>query len=389
MAQSLTNQSREVLALANEEARHLQHGYVGTEHILLALVRDQSSDASKTLATFGINAERVYAEVEKLIERGPNPVAMRTLPLTPRAQRAIDQAGIEAASFNEKCASPEHLLLGLLGEEHGVACEVLLNLGLTPEELRKEVFRTRLAMMKIVERAVRPLRASTAAKRKIREELLAHLTAIYHEELAQLNDPAAALETASRRFGEPAALSDELQTALPGHERLSHFAERWFAWRAPESVSHYAIRQSTVTFCILAVVFSLVIAGVFLRYGSFDSIWVLIRTLAAITLVTPPTQFIITVCTIKMRDSLLGAFGSPKSLIRALLYDVTIGLIVAVSMTAFAVAARWNLDVEDEALKVSIVAGFIAAIASFIHVRLSGPNTVRDTQWALLDIESA
>src|SRR5262245_32740113 len=107
MAQSLTNQAREALALANEEARSLQHDYVGTEHILLALVRDPSGIAAKTLGALGIELASVRGEIEKLVNRGPRPITLRSLPLTPRAKRAIDGATVEATTVNEKCVGPE------------------------------------------------------------------------------------------------------------------------------------------------------------------------------------------------------------------------------------------------------------------------------------------
>jgi Clp amino terminal domain, pathogenicity island component len=389
MAQSLTNQAREALALANDEARSLGHDYVGTEHILLALVRDPSGIASKTLGTLGITPQSVRAEVERLVNRGPNPTSTSALPLTPRAMRAIDDATLEAAVVNEKCAGPEHLLLGLLSEGEGVACQVLINLGVTPDNLRKEVFRVRLALMKVVERAVRPLHAGTPTKRKMREELLSHLSAIYQEEFARLGDCSAAIRSAASRFGDPTALSSELQASLPAHERLSYLAERWFAWRAPESVAQYALRQSFNTLCILVTVLVVVFAGVWLRYGWFDNIWTFIRTLAAIAVITPPAQFVLTIAMIKMRDSLWGVFGSRKSIARSIYYDAIITLVIAVSLVALAIAVRGSVDLENEPLKFAIIAGLIASVLFPLLIRLTGSNSIRDTQWALLDIESA
>jgi ATP-dependent Clp protease ATP-binding subunit ClpC len=303
--------------------------------------------------------------------------------------RAIDDATLEAAVFNEKCAGPEHLLLGLLNEGEGVACHVLINLGVTPAELRKEVFRVRLALMKIVERAVRPLPAGTPTKRKMREELLAHLSAIYQEELARLGDSSAAIRSAASRFGDPAALSTELQASLPAHEQLSYLAERLFAWRAPESIVYYALRQSLNTLCILITVFVVLFAGVWLRFGWFDNIWTFIRTLAAIAVITPPAQFVLTIATIKMRDSLWGVFGSRKSLAQTIWYDSLIALIFAVSLMAFAYAVRGSVDLENEPLKFAIIAGLVASVLFPLLVRLTGTNSIRDTQWALLDIEAA
>ncbi len=240
MTQSLTNQTRKVLALANEAARSFNHEYVGTEHVLLGLIEDRSAGVADILATFGIDADKVYAEIERLVQRGAEPVALRTLPLTPRAARAVDHARFETRLMGEMCVRPEHLFLGLMNDRAGVACQVLINLGISLPELTKEVFKVFLAQMKVVERIVRPVKASTPRKRKIREELLAHLSAIYDQELDRLHDPTAALQAAAARLGDSAELANELQKALPFHERFSHFVESWFAWRAPESAARYA-----------------------------------------------------------------------------------------------------------------------------------------------------
>ena len=132
---------------------------------------------------FDITADKVRAEIGRVVTRGPEAVVARSLPLTPRARRAIEHARQEAFLMNEPCIGPEHLFLGLVSEPAGVACQVLLNLGVRPTDLRKEVFKVRIAQMKFVERAIRPVRASTLRKRKMREELLAHFVATYDQAL--------------------------------------------------------------------------------------------------------------------------------------------------------------------------------------------------------------
>jgi ATP-dependent Clp protease ATP-binding subunit ClpA len=230
------------MALANEAARSFNHAYVGTEHILLGLIEEQLAGVADVLETFEIDANKIRAEIEKIVKRGEEPVILRTLPLTPRANQVIEIAHNETRLLNETCIGPEHLFLGLMNDPSGVACQVLLNLGIEPANLRKEVFKTRIAQMKIVERAVRPLHASTPRKRKMREELLIHLSTIYDQEQSRLHNPTAALAAAAERFGNPDELAEQLQAALPFHERVSYFVERWFAWRAPESVAKYALR---------------------------------------------------------------------------------------------------------------------------------------------------
>jgi hypothetical protein len=389
MANSLTNQSRKVLALANETARSFNHAYVGTEHILLGLIEESSAGFSEVLETFGIDAGRIRAEIDKLVTRGSEPVTLKTLPLTPRARQAIDHAHTETRLMGESCVSPEHLFLGLMNEPLGVACQVLLNLGVNRHDLTKEVFKVRLAQMKIVERIVRPVRASTPRKRKMREELSAHLSTIYDQELARLHRPEAALSAAAERFGNPEELTHQLQAALPTRERLDYFAESWFAWRAPESVARYALRQSLLSFAILAGVFSLVFAGIILRYGWFRDVWTVIRVLTSLALLTPPAQFVFTFAWIKMRDSLWGVFGSRKSFVRVFLYGVVIAFVVMAAFIAFAWSANWSLSVTIDTLPLAVVAGVAAAAATYIAVRASGATTIRDTLWAMLDTEAA
>jgi hypothetical protein len=389
MTHSLTNQSRKVMALATESARAFNHAYVGTEHILLGLMEEKSAGMADVLETLEIDADKIRAEIEKLVSRGDVPVTLPTLPLTPRACRAIVIAHDETRLMNEKCIHPEHLFLGLMSEPSGVACQVLLNLGVEPANLRKEVFKIRIAQMKIIERAVRPIRASTARKRKMRDELFTHLSAIYDQEQSHLHNPAAALAAAAERFGNPAELAEQLQAALPFQERINYFAERWFAWWPPESAAKYALRQAVLSFGILAFVLSLVFAGVLLWYGWFSDVWTLIRVLASIILLTPPVQLVVTFAWIKMRDSLWGVFGSRKSLVRAFFYGAAIAFVVTAAFIAFAWAANWNLSVTVDTLPLAGTAGVVAAVATYIAVRVSGPTTIRDTLWAMLDTDIA
>jgi ATP-dependent Clp protease ATP-binding subunit ClpC len=388
MSNGLTKQARNALALANEAARSLNHDFVGTEHVLLGLIEEGSHSVVDILTMFGVTADKVRAEIDRLIQRGTEPVLQRTLPLTPRSKQAIAQATIEANHFDETCAGPEHLLLGLMHDESGVAHQVLLNLGVKPKELRAEVFRIRIALMKIVEQAVRPLRAGTPRKRKIREELLAHLSAIYDEEQVRAENPAAALQAAARRFGEPSELTHELQSALSIHERISYLIERWFAWRAPESLARYAFRQAKLTFYLLAVVLPIVVAGVYLGYGWTEPVRTLTRIFASILILVPPAHFALTLWCFKMRDAMWGVFGSRKSLVKALTYDGLIALVVAAACLGCAWVAQPSTANVSEAFLPSLIVGAVAALAYLLAVIFFGPATIRDTIWALLEIEN-
>jgi ATP-dependent Clp protease ATP-binding subunit ClpA len=219
MSPQFDDRAQKTFELAQSEARAMGHSYVGTEHLLLALMQVGFDAATHLLGRFHLTIDGLRSEIEKLVHRGDQPIQPGKLPLTPRANRAIEYAQTEAAALKLTSVGPEHLLLGLCREPDGVASQVLRNLGVQLENLRSEVFRIRLEQFKIVERAVRPVRAGTAWKRKTREELLAHLTAIYDEELEQSHDPNAAFKAAAERFGDPAELVQELAASLPAGER--------------------------------------------------------------------------------------------------------------------------------------------------------------------------
>ncbi len=139
MFERLTDRARKVMALANQEAQRFNHEYIGTEHILLGLVKEGSGVGANVLKNLGIDLRKVRLEVEKLVKSGPDMVTMGKLPQTPRAKKVIEYAIEEARNLNHNYVGTEHLLLGLLREHDGVAAQVLMNLGLKLEEVREEV----------------------------------------------------------------------------------------------------------------------------------------------------------------------------------------------------------------------------------------------------------
>ncbi len=139
MFERLTDRARKVMALANQEAQRLNHEYIGTEHILLGLVKEGSGVGANVLKNLDIDLLKVRLEVEKLVKSGPEMVTMGKLPQTPRAKKVIEYAIEEARNLNHNYVGTEHLLLGLLREHDGVAAQVLMNLGLKLEEVREEV----------------------------------------------------------------------------------------------------------------------------------------------------------------------------------------------------------------------------------------------------------
>ena len=139
MFERFTDRARKVMALANQEAQRFNHEYLGTEHILLGLVKEGSGVGANVLKNLDVDLRKVRLEVEKLVKAGPEMVTMGKLPQTPRAKKVIEYAIEEARNLNHNYVGTEHLLLGLLREHDGVAAQVLMNLGLRLEEVREEV----------------------------------------------------------------------------------------------------------------------------------------------------------------------------------------------------------------------------------------------------------
>src|SRR5437016_5571094 len=139
MFERFTDRARKVMALANQEAQRFQHEYVGTEHILLGLIKEGSGVGANVLKNLNIDLNKVRREVEKIVQCGPNVVTMGKLPQTPRAKKVIEYAIEEARTLNHNYVGSEHLLLGLIREQEGVASQVLMNLGLRLEFVREEI----------------------------------------------------------------------------------------------------------------------------------------------------------------------------------------------------------------------------------------------------------
>src|SRR5688572_31497914 len=139
MYERFTDRGRKVMQLANQEAQRFNHEYIGTEHILLGLVKEGSGVAANVLKNLDVDLRKIRLEVEKLVQSGPEMVTMGKLPQTPRAKKVIEYAIEEARNLNHNYVGTEHLLLGLLREEEGVAAQVLRNLGLKLEDVREEV----------------------------------------------------------------------------------------------------------------------------------------------------------------------------------------------------------------------------------------------------------
>ena len=139
MYERFTDRARKVMQLANQEAQRFNHEYIGTEHVLLGLVKEGSGVAANVLKRLDVDLRKIRLEVEKIVQSGPDMVTMGKLPQTPRAKKVIEYAMEEARNLNHNYVGTEHLLLGLLREQEGVAAQVLMNLGLKLEDVREEV----------------------------------------------------------------------------------------------------------------------------------------------------------------------------------------------------------------------------------------------------------
>src|SRR6266404_1902163 len=139
MSNRFTERAQRVILIAQEEAKRLNHDYVGTEHILLGLIALGEGVAAQVLANLGVDLRRVRAEIEKIVGTGDNVMLLGEIPFTPRAKKVLELAVEEAQNMGHSHVGTEHLLLGLIREEEGVAAQVLENLGVRLDVVREEV----------------------------------------------------------------------------------------------------------------------------------------------------------------------------------------------------------------------------------------------------------
>ncbi|MEQ1892436.1 MAG: ATP-dependent Clp protease ATP-binding subunit [Planctomycetota bacterium] len=139
MFDRFTDRAKKVMNLARQEAQRFNHEYLGTEHILLGLVQEGSGVAANVLRNMSIDLAKIRTEVEKLVKTGPSMVTMGQLPFTPRAKKVLELSMEEAGNLGHNYIGTEHLLLGLIKENEGIAAKVLTNLGVKLEDVREEV----------------------------------------------------------------------------------------------------------------------------------------------------------------------------------------------------------------------------------------------------------
>jgi ATP-dependent Clp protease ATP-binding subunit ClpC len=141
MYENFTDRARVVMQLANQEAQRFNHEYVGTEHILLGLTKEGSGVAAWVLEDLGVDLRKIRLKVEEILHPAADLITMGKLPLTPRANSVIGHALSEARKLQHSYIGTEHLLLGLLCEQEGVAAQVLMNLGLKLDAVRHGVLK--------------------------------------------------------------------------------------------------------------------------------------------------------------------------------------------------------------------------------------------------------
>ncbi len=141
MFNKFTERARKVILLAKQEAKRFNHDYIGTEHVLLGLLREGEGVAAAVLQSLGMNLNNIRIEVEKLVQVGPPTVVSGDLPFTPKAKKVMELAMEEARTLGHNYIGTEHLLLGLIREGEGVASQVFMNMGLDLEKVREEVIK--------------------------------------------------------------------------------------------------------------------------------------------------------------------------------------------------------------------------------------------------------
>ena len=141
MFERFTDQARRIVTLAQEEARMLDHDYVGTEHLLLGLIRVDDGMAARALALPGISMTAVRQQVEEIIGQGKKTAPAGHIPFTPRAKKVLELSLREALLLGHNYIGTEHILLGLIREGEGIAAQVLVKLGADLSRVRQEVIR--------------------------------------------------------------------------------------------------------------------------------------------------------------------------------------------------------------------------------------------------------
>ena len=221
MYEPFSNRARKVMQLANQEAMSLNHCYIGTEHILMGLIKEGSGAGIETLKRLGVNLLKLRGDIRRVVQRGAAIVEVNAkLAQTPRGRQAIEYAMEECRTLKHNCVGTEHLLLGLLRETKGVAAQVLMDQRLKLEEVRAELVKL------LGERPAPP-------PLKIIDDLpggLKPIAVVLDAEIERLNSAKEA-SIKGRDFENAAALRDEVQKLIAQKKML---LRDWIAIRQKE-----------------------------------------------------------------------------------------------------------------------------------------------------------
>jgi ATP-dependent Clp protease ATP-binding subunit ClpC len=216
MFERFTDRSRRVVVLAQEEARLLNHNYIGTEHLLLGLVHDGEGVAAKALESLGISLEAVRAQVEQIIGQGQSAPSGH-IPFTPRAKKVLELSLRESKQLGHDYIGTEHILLGLIREGEGVAAQVLVNLGGGLSRVRQQVIQLLSGGEAAVEQAGAPTRLVRMTVPEDLREAQEQLTQVRRQKERAID---------AEDFDRAAALRDQEQ------QLLGRLVERERAWTA-------------------------------------------------------------------------------------------------------------------------------------------------------------
>jgi ATP-dependent Clp protease ATP-binding subunit ClpC len=179
MFEKFTDRARRVVVLAQEEARMLDHDYIGTEHILLGLRHDDEGIAAKALESLGVSLQSARDQVEKMVGRGKRPPSGH-IPFTPEAKKVMELSLREALQFGDNFISTEHILLGLLRQGEGVGVQALVAMGVDLNRVRQQAIQL-TAQERGSEgvRVARPVEAAeTASLQQVRMPMHAWMTSV-------------------------------------------------------------------------------------------------------------------------------------------------------------------------------------------------------------------